>query len=256
MKIVKLNESDFESINRYLSVMSTDDYRNLCMVDFDDKRYVIASDDNVIYIVENDNGELNPMEINLDEKGDFISYTTEAFSYVFDNKPDSVFIQKTDRLLMDVRHLHFVKNENCSSVLEYRQFIADNFGILNAKYELNNHGSNESSAIAYTNYHLPTQLEVHESKESRLGFKEKIYFYKLMDESNYKRAYIVRDNKYYLMSFLSYPGSKLIKVFCDSFGFMDTIDDDLRNYMLGTNIEINNRKQLVLGYQDFKKGQM
>lgn len=252
MKIREVNESDYEGIRRYLDVLPTDNYNKLCMVDFNDKRYIMASDNNVISIVENDNGDLNPMEINLDEKGDFMSYTTEAFEYVFAEDKTQSFIQKRNRLSGDVRHLHFVKD----SLLEYHQFIADNFGSLNAKYELLNHGINTSSAITYTNYHLPTTFEVHESKETSFGFKEKIYFYHLIDEENYRRAYIVRGNKYYLLSIHRYPGTKLIDVYCQAFGFINTIDTDLSSYMLGTNEEINDRKSLVLAYEDYKKGQI
>lgn len=256
MKIVQLSDSDQDSVRGYLDVMPTDDYRNLCMIDFDGKRYVVASDDYVISIVENDNGELNPMEINLDEKGDFISYTTEEFSYVFAEEQGRSFIQKTDRLSHDIRHLHFAKNDIDPSELEYHQFIADNFASLNASYELTNHGSNPASAVCYANYHLPTTLEVHESIQKLLSYKEKIYFYHLMDEENYRRAYIVTKSNYYLLSLLRYPGTKLINVYCEALGFMNTIDKDLCTYMLGTNEEINNRKSLVLGYQDYKKGQI
>lgn len=256
MKIQKLNESDYDSIRRYLDVMTTYDYRDLYMIDFDDKRYVIKSEDGVIFIVENDNGELNPIEINLDEKGDLLSYTTEEFDYVFANEPGRSFIQKTDRLNHDVRHLHFVKDGDKKPLLEYRQFIAENFASIDAIYELSNHGFNTSSAIAYTNYHLPTTLEIQESIPTKLSYREKIYFYILVDEKNYRRPHIILGDRYYFLSLHRYPGLKLIDVYCEELGFINSIDSDLSKYMLGTNDEINNRKSLVLGYQDYKKGQI
>ena len=256
MKIQELMESDYDSIRRYLDVLTTDDYRDLYMIDFDDKRYVVTLQDVVVFIVENDNGFLNPIEINLDENGEFISYSTEEFEYVFFNQSGRSFVQKTNCLTRDVCHLHFIRKEEKTALLEYRQFIASNFSSMNFIYELSNHGFNSSSAIAYTNYHLPTTLEIHESISTKFSYKEKIYFYVLVDEKNYRRPHIIIGDKYYLLSLHQYPGLKLIDVYCEGLGFINSIDGDLVNYMLGTNEEINNRKSLVLAYQDFKKGQI
>lgn len=256
MKIQELNESDYDSIRKYLDILTTDDYRNLCMIDFDNKRYVITSEEGVVYIVENDNGQLNPMEIYLDEKGEFLSYTNEEFDYVFASENGNSFIQKTNRLSHDVRHLYFVKEKDKKPLLEYRQFIAENFASMDAIYDLTNHGFNTSSAITYTNYHLPTTLEIHESIPTKHSYKEKVYFYVLIDEENYRRPHIVLGDKYYLLSLHRYPGLKLINVYCEGLGFINSIDTDLRDYMLGTNREINNRKSLVLGYEEYKKGQI
>lgn len=256
MKIQELMESDYDSIRQYLNVMTTDNYRDLYMIDFDDKRYVVTSQDGVVFIVENDNGLLNPIEINLDEKGDFISYSTEESEYVFYNEPRISFVQKTNCLSHDVSHLHFVREQDKPALLEYRQFIASNFASMTAIYELNNHGFNPNSAIAYTNYHLPTTLEIHESISTKFSYKEKIYFYVLVDEENYRRPYIVRGDKYYLLSIHKYPGLKLIDVYCEGLGFINSIDRDLVNCMLGTNEEINNKKSLALALMDYKKGQI
>ena len=256
MKVQELMESDYDSIRRYLDVLTTDDYRDLYMIDFDDKRYVVTLQDGVVFIVENDNGFLNPIEINLDENGEFISYSTEEFEYVFFNESGRSFVQKTNCLTRDVSHLHFIRKEEKTALLEYRQFIASNFSSMSFIYELSNHGFNSSSAIAYTNYHLPTTLEIHESISTKFSYKEKIYFYVLVDEKNYRRPHIIIGDKYYLLSLHQYPGLKLIDVYCEGLGFINSIDGDLVNYMLGTNEEINNRKSLVLAYQDFKKGQI
>ncbi len=255
MNIIPISESEYESINGYLDVMSTKDLRDLSMVDFNNKRYVIRFNGITIYMVENNNGELNPMEINLDESGDFRSYITEQFSYDFSTDKENIFIQKKERLSNDTRYLYFIKNSDLSSVLEYQQYIASNFASLKVRYEMTEQSSNPYSALCFSNYHFPTTMEIHEPKKHSLSHKENIYNYYLEDEENYRRSYFVRNDKHLLCSFLKYPGNELMEMYENALGFTRGIDDDLKSYILGNNKEINEKKLLVRGYLDYQKGQ-
>ena len=255
MEIIPIDESEYESINGYLDVMPTKDLRDLWMANFNDKKYVIRFNGITIYMVENDNGELNPMEINLDESGNIRSYTTEQYSYDFSTENENIFIQRKDILSNNTKYLYFIKNSNLSTVLEYQQYIASNFASLKVRYEMTERSINPYSAFCYVNYHFPTTMEIHEPKKHSLSHKENIYNYYLVDDENYRRAYIVRNDQHLFCSLLKYSGNKLWEVYDETLGFSRNIDDDLKSYMLGNNKEINEKKLLVRGYLGYQEGQ-
>lgn len=259
MEIRKIDPYTYENFDKYMLVMPVDsieEMQDICSVEIDGKLYIVCKKENNLVFVENDNGYLNPFEVELDKNGDINGLDTESFKYLFKREGFDTFIQRKNKLSSDIDSLAFITNQGPEPFLEYRQFIEEYFVVLVHQYRTLAHSSSASSAVSYTNYHLPTHLELHESRGNNFFTYEKIKFYFLTaDERTYRRAYIVRDRSYHLPSLHVFDGEKLINLIDETFGFKRDIDSDLKDFVYGNNIEYNKTRKLVDTYQNYILGQ-
>lgn len=259
MEIRRIDPYTYENFDRYMLVMPVDsieEMQDICSMEIDGKLYIVCRKEDTLVFVENDDGYLNPFEVELDKDGDINGLDTESFKYLFKSEGFDTFIQRKNKLSLDVDSLALIKNQGPEPFLEYRQFIYERFSVLIRRYRTLAHSVNSSAALNYTNYHLPTHLELHESRGNIFfAYDKKKFFFLTEDEKTYRRAYIVRDRSYHLASLKVFDGEKLIDLIANSYGFQREIDQDLKKIVYGENQEYNKTRKLVDTYQNYILGQ-
>lgn len=256
MQIKRIDPKTFENFDRYLLALPVNEVlelNDLCKIEMDGKIYIIGKNNNKIFFVENNDGELNPFEIGFDKKGNIDLLKTEEFRYLFGRSGYDEFVQKGNNLTCATSSLGLSKNTD-DSCLEYRQYIQYNeyeSALLINYYQIGKHDFDLKSALSFTEYHLPTQIELHLQKNGYFS-REKIKFFYL-DESaeKYFRAFIVSKNNYHLTSLVRYDGIKLLNLISEAYGFNTEIDDDLKLYIHGRHQEYNKSRRLVDNYHQF-----
>lgn len=263
MEIRRIDPYTFENFDRYMLVLPIKDEKelnDLCKIEMNGKLYIVCKNDKTISFVENDNGELNPFEVELDSEDNIEFWQNEEFKYLFAGVGYDEFVQKENKLTSDIVSIGLIKKTDGDSYLEHRQFYEfqennkDYFYTLVNRYKIGKHDYDLKSSLRFTEYHLPTQVELHLLKNGYFS-RENIKFY-FLDESGekYFRAYIVTKDNYHLRSLLRYKGNELLDLISEAYGFKNKIDEDLKSYVYGKHEEYNKVRKLVDNYHQFLLG--
>lgn len=258
MEIKKIDPLAFENFDKYMLAMPIDSLEeadNFYSIEIDGKFYIIGEKQNNVALVENDNGFFNPYKVVLDDNGVIEFLHTEGNDYLFKREGVDTFVQQEDNLKGDVKSLSFVKRDEVDSFIEYRQYIDECCSVLFERYQTLYNSTNATSALRYTDYHLPTQLELREAHFFGIFAWDKKWFYYLTEDGKtYRRAYIVTNNNYHLSSICGYDGEELINLMVEAFGFKREIDSNLISFVYGQNEEYNKMRRLIDIYQKYKLG--
>lgn len=256
MKIKRINEESYESIKGYLNIMLPlcPSLLDLCFIDYNGKRYMLAIGEETIGIVENDNGMLNPYVYNLNTL-DVINYSSEEYEYQIRIDSDIKEVIRSNKLNKNIERLSYMPRieDFPRDILEYAQWNEKREATAEYKYDVTSRNGLAPSII-YSRYHTPDQVELKELKELLFLYNQKRSLYCISEKKDGYYRPLFNIGKLYIGTYPKLFSSEDIKEKINSLGFEKDIPSSLSTILTGENHELNSIREITSEYQNYIKG--
>ena len=261
INIKRIQRESYEEIKWYLdAIMPYVNFLNdLCFVDYEGVRYMITQNGLDFIIVANENGELNPYRLRMNEEGKVIGFSTELFEYDLSLEFDEgVFGVRKDCPLTGITEqlVYFPNDEelDVTSIDFYQIHQPSQTGVI-ASYELPGKNTELNYGLNYSYYHQPTKLVLLKLKKI-LGLIEHMgsdIFFKTEGNDLYRKNLFLVHNILIPKPFVGYKPDILLEQIKKS-GYKVEIPDDLKGMIRGDNPQVKTLEYVSKTYADYTKG--